>query len=90
MSSAICFNLDQSKISSSGNGVKYKISYFNRIHSSLFAVGCLNNGYVEKQPVAWKEYCMKYWFKELKKSMDRCSYCRNITEILLKMALNTI
>ena len=27
MSSAICFNLDQSKILSSGNGLKYSVSY---------------------------------------------------------------
>ena len=28
-----------------------------RIHSSLTAVHCFDNGYVGKQPVAWKEYC---------------------------------
>ena len=31
-----------------------------------------------------------YWLKELQKSMDRCSVCRDIPEILLKMAINTI
>ena len=37
-------------------------SHCNRIHSSLITVHCFNNGYVGKQPVAWKkEYCTKYW-----------------------------
>ena len=43
-----------------------------------------------KQPVAWKEYCAKYWLKEFQGSMVRCSDRRNITEILLKTALNII
>ena len=43
-----------------------------------------------KQPVAKKEYCVEYWLKELKETMDRCTGCCDITEILLKMALNTI
>ena len=30
------------------------------------------------------------WLKELQESMDGCSCCRDITEILLKTALNTI
>ena len=38
--------------------------------------------------MAWKEYCAEYWLKELQESMDR--YTGDITEILLKMALNTI
>ena len=42
------------------------------------------------QPVAWKEYCAKYWLKELQESMDRCTGRRDITKILLKAALNTI
>ena len=29
----------------------------NRIHSSLAAVHCFDNGYFGKQPVALKEYC---------------------------------
>ena len=29
------------------------------------AVRCFDNGHVGKQPVAWKEYCPEYWFKEL-------------------------
>ena len=37
--------------------------------------------------MAWKEYCAEYWLKELQESMDRC---RNISEIMLKMALNTV
>ena len=31
-----------------------------------------------------------YWLKELQEGMDRCTGRRNITEILLKTALNTI
>ena len=46
--------------------------------------------YVGKQPVAWKEYCVEYWLKELQESMDRCTGCCDITEILLKTALNNI
>ena len=46
--------------------------------------------HVGKQLVAWKEYCAEYWSKELQESMDSCTVCRDITEILLKMALNTI
>ena len=49
-----------------------------------------DNVYVGKQPVGWKEYCEEYWLKEPKESMDRCTDCCNITEILLKVALNTI
>ena len=40
-----------------------------------------DNGFVEKKPVAWKEYCAGYWFKELQESMDRCTGRRDITEI---------
>ena len=60
------------------------------MHSPLIAVHCFNNGYVEKQPVAWKEYCAEFWLKELQESMDRCTVCCDITEILLKKVLNTI
>ena len=42
------------------------------------------------QPVAWKEYCAEYWLKELQESTDMCTGRRDITEILLKTALNTI
>ena len=52
------------------------------------AVDCFDNGYVGKQPVAWKGYCAEYWLQELQKSMDSCTCCY-MTEILLKMALNT-
>ena len=65
-------------------------SHCDKIYSSLTAIHCLDNGYLGKQPVAWKEYCAEYWFKELQKNMDRCTGRRDITEILLKMALNTI
>ena len=35
-------------------------SQCDRIHSSLITVHCSDNGYVGKQPMAWKEYCAKY------------------------------
>ena len=38
----------------------------------------------------WKEYCADYWLKELQESMDRYTGHRDITEVLLKTALNTI
>ena len=43
-----------------------------------------DDGYVGNQPVAWKECCAEYWFKEVQKSIDRCTGRRRIT------ALNTI
>ena len=64
--------------------------YSARTHSSLTAVLCFDNGYVGKQPVAWKEYCVEYWYEEFQESMNRCTGCCNITELLLKRALNTI
>ena len=64
-------------------------SHCDRIHSSFTAVQCFNNGYVGKHPLGWKEYCAEYWLKELQESMDRCTGHHDITEILLKMALNT-
>ena len=45
---------------------------------------------LRKQPVASKEDRAEYWLKELQESMDRCTGCRNLTEIWLKMELNTI
>ena len=35
-------------------------SHCDRIHTSLASVHCFENGYVEKQPVAWKQYCTGY------------------------------
>ena len=64
-------------------------SHYGRIHCSLTAVHCFDDGYVGKQPVAWKEYCGAYWLKELQESMDRCTGRHNITE-KLKMPLNMI
>ena len=40
----------------------------NMIHSSLTAVLCFYNGFVGKQPVAWKEYCAEYWIKNSRKA----------------------
>ena len=44
-------------------------SHCDRIHSSLTAVHRFDNGYVEKQPVAWREYCAAYWLKNTRKSL---------------------
>ena len=65
-------------------------SHFDRIHSSLTSVRCFDNGYVRKPPVAWKECCAECRLKEFQESMDRYTEGRDITEILLKTALNTI
>ena len=59
-------------------------SLCDRIHSSLTAVSCFDNGNVGKQPVVGKEYCAGYWLKELQESMNRSPGQCNITEILLK------
>ena len=58
--------------------LKIDDSNCDRIHSSLTAVRCFDNGYVEKQSAAWKEYCAEFWLKELQESMDRCT-SRDIT-----------
>ena len=39
-------------------------SHCDRIHASLTALRCFDNGYVGKQPVAWKKYCAEYWLKK--------------------------
>ena len=39
----------------------------------LNAVRCFDNGYVGKQPEAWKEYCTEYWLKEIRENMDTCT-----------------
>ena len=70
--------------------VRIDDSQCGRIHSSLTTVHCFDNGYVGKQPLAWKEYCVQYWLKELQEIIDRCTGHHDVTEILLKMALNTI
>ena len=35
-------------------------THCDRIRSALTAVHCFDNGYLRKQPVAWKEYCAEY------------------------------
>ena len=40
--------------------------------------------------MAWREYCVEYWLMELQESMDRCTGCSDITEIMLKTTLNTM
>ena len=49
--------------------------FCNRIYSSLTALHCFDSGYVGKQPVTWKEYCMENWLKEVQESMDICTGC---------------
>ena len=66
------------------------MSHCDRIRFSLTLVCCFDNGYMGKQPVAWKVYCAEYWLKKLQESMDRCTGHHDITEIWLKTALNTI
>ena len=61
-----------------------------RIHTPLTAVRCFENCLVGKQPVAWKESCADDWLKKLQDRVDRCTGRRDITDILLKTALNTI
>ena len=39
MSSTICFNLDQSKILSSGNGLKFNLVLFTEDNSFTFSMG---------------------------------------------------
>ena len=52
---------------------------------SFLTVNCsFSNGYVRKQPLAWKEYCFEYLKRRLFQTMNRCTGCRNITEIMLK------
>ena len=78
--------LDRSKYSFRGLMIVTATGF----HSSLTAVRSFDNVYVGKQPVAWKEYCAEYWLKEFQESMDKCNGHHDITEILLKTALNTI
>ena len=50
-------------------------------------VRCFDNSYLGKQPVVWKDYCAEYWLKEVQESIDRCTGCRDITGILLKVCV---
>ena len=86
-------NTDQKLVRSTARPIffpRIDDSHCDRIHPSLTAVRCFDNGYMGKQPVAWKEYCAEYWLKELQGSMDRCSNRRDITEIPSKTTLDTI
>ena len=62
------------------------ICHCYRIHSSLTAVHCFDDGYVRRQPMAWKEYCAGVPVKESSKAWIGVL----ATEIMLKMALCTI
>ena len=64
-------------------------SHSYRIHSSLTDVRCFDNGCGEAASGLERTLC-RVLVKELLESMDRCSGLRDITEILLKTALNTI
>ena len=91
--SANAFNLDKSKILSFGNGLRWNDDYhFDRICSFLTADCYINNGYEGKQSLAWRENCAEYWLKRNSRqaSENGCTGFHNITEIMLKMALNTI
>ena len=35
------------------------------IFKKVFSTMVYTDGYVGKQPVAWKEYCADYWLKEI-------------------------
>ena len=65
-------------------------SHCDRIPTSLTAVHYFYDGYVGKKPVAWEEYCAEDWLKGVQESMDRLTGGCDITEILLKAALNAI
>ena len=64
----------------------------DRIHSSLTVVHCLNKWLCGKAARGLERILYKVLVKGLQESMDRCTcrYISHITEILLKMALNTI
>ena len=64
---------------------RLKINNCVKSHSSS------SNGlsvYVEKQPIAWKECCMKYRCEKAKTHMSRWTGRRDMTDKLLKTALN--
>ena len=44
--------------------------------------------YVEKQPVPWKECCVLYWCEKSRKHISKWTGCRDMTEKLLRKALN--
>ena len=67
-----------------GHGQYFFQRLDDRIHSSLTAVHCFDDGYVGKQLVAWKAYCAECWLKELQESIDRCTGRSDIIEKLLK------
>ena len=49
---------------------------WGRVKLSFTAVRCLDSGYVGKDPVGLKEYCVEYLTKELQESIDRCTGCQ--------------
>ena len=57
---------------------------------SPLSIHWFNDCYVGKQPLALEEYCAGYWPKELLESMDRCTGCHDVTDILLIFAFNTM
>ena len=58
-------------------------SHCDWIHSSLTAIHCFDDDYVGEQPMAWEKYCAEYSLKVLKESIDRCTGCRHMAEMVL-------
>ena len=52
-------------------------------------IALLQLSFIRMHPVAWKEYFVEYWLKEIQESMDKYIGCHAITEIMLKTVLNT-
>ena len=89
LSSASALNLDKSEILSFDKNKQFD----SRLN--LYSFHCLMiaivTGFIPASPLlAWKEYCAECWFKELKESMGKCTGHCNITERLLKTAVNTV
>ena len=69
MSSAICFNLDQSKILVMGQTAGY----------------CFSDAYVGKYLFGFKRILCRVLVKRTREGMDRWTGCHNINEMMMKM-----
>ena len=69
---------------------QYSFRGLIEVHSSLTAVHCFDNRYVGKQPVAWKELCVKYWLKEPQESMVRRTGHHNISNSIICLEFQSI
>ena len=65
-------------------------SHCDRSHSSLTTVHCFDNGYYGKAACGFEKILYGILVKRTPVSVDRCTGHRDIAEIMLKMALNTI